>query len=120
MQPYAELPGERWFALLTDNRLRRGVHKKLQALEKDIRDWVASWNENPRPCVRTKTAERLSSYLNEFLAQDTWGGASCRPRRDLGVMHDHWRFSRQEQPSTPCTPSGHCGGRHPRADQERE
>ena len=74
MQPYAELPGERWFALLTDNRLRRGVHKKLQALEKDIRDWVASWNENPRPCVRTKTAKRLSSYLNEFLAQDTGAG----------------------------------------------
>jgi transposase len=61
---------ERWFALLTDKRLRRGVHKNLHALEKDIRDWVASWNENPRPFVWTKTAdeifERLHSYLQRI------------------------------------------------------
>jgi transposase len=61
---------ERWFALLTDKRLRRGVHKNLHALEKDIRDWVASWNENPRPFIWTKTAdeifERLHSYLQRI------------------------------------------------------
>jgi transposase len=61
---------ERWFALLTDKRLRRGVHKNLHALENDIRDWVASWNENPRPFVWTKTAdeifERLHSYLQRI------------------------------------------------------
>jgi len=40
---------ERWFGLLTDKQLRRGVHKNLQALEKDIRTWVTIWNEHPRP-----------------------------------------------------------------------
>ena len=38
---------ERWFALLTDKKLRRGAHRSIQALEKDIRDWIAAWNEQP-------------------------------------------------------------------------
>jgi transposase len=58
---------ERWFALLTDKRLRRGVHKNLHALEKDIRDWVTSWNENPRPFVWTKTADQIFERLNSYL-----------------------------------------------------
>jgi transposase len=29
---------ERWFGLLTDKQLRRGTHRSIQALEKDIRD----------------------------------------------------------------------------------
>ncbi|WP_337373253.1 hypothetical protein [Mycolicibacterium duvalii] len=40
---------ERWFGLLTDQKLRRGTHRSIQALEKDIRDWIAAWNDNPRP-----------------------------------------------------------------------
>ena len=61
---------ERWFALLTDRQLRRGVHKSLQSLEKDIRTWIQNWNENPQPFVWTKTAdqilERLSSYIERI------------------------------------------------------
>jgi len=40
---------ERWFAYLTEDLLRRGDHRSVQALEKDIRDWVKAWNENPKP-----------------------------------------------------------------------
>ncbi|MTE17203.1 IS630 family transposase [Nocardia sp. CT2-14] len=47
---------ERWFGLLTDQQLRRGVHKSIAALEKSIRDWVTAWNEDPKPFVWTKTA----------------------------------------------------------------
>ncbi|GAA3483276.1 hypothetical protein GCM10018966_078080 [Streptomyces yanii] len=61
---------ERWFALLTDKQIRRGVHRNVQALEKDIRAWIADWNDNPRPFVWTKTAdeifERLTGYLNRI------------------------------------------------------
>ena len=61
---------ERWFGLLTDKQLRRGVHKNLQALERDIRAWIAQWNDNPQPFIRTKTAdeilERLASYLDRI------------------------------------------------------
>ena len=40
---------ERWFALLTDKQLRRGVHTSVYALEKDIRDWITTWNQDPKP-----------------------------------------------------------------------
>jgi transposase len=61
---------ERWFALLTDKKLRRGAHRSIQALEKDIRDWISTWNDNPKPFTWTKTAdeilERLASYLQRI------------------------------------------------------
>jgi transposase len=61
---------ERWFALLTDQRIRRGVHKNVQALERDIRTWVRLWNETPKPFVWVKTAdeilERLAGYLQRI------------------------------------------------------
>jgi len=61
---------ERWFGLLTDKQLRRGVHKNLQALERDIRAWITQWNDNPQPFTWTKTAdeilERLASYLDRI------------------------------------------------------
>ena len=31
---------ERWFGYLTDQMIRRGVHKSVQALEADIRAWI--------------------------------------------------------------------------------
>ena len=61
---------ERWFGLLTDKRLRRGTHTRVPALEKDIRDWITTWNENPKPFAWTKTAdeilERLATYLQRI------------------------------------------------------
>ncbi len=58
---------ERWFALLTDQKLRRGAHRSIQSLEKDIRDWIASWNANPRPFTWTKTADEILERLNSYL-----------------------------------------------------
>jgi len=61
---------ERWFALLTDKQLRRGVHTSVYALEKDIRNWIIHWNQDPKPFTWTKTAdeilERLASYLHRI------------------------------------------------------
>ena len=48
---------ERWFGFLTDQMIRRGVHKSVRALEADIRAWIEHWNANPRPFAWTKTAE---------------------------------------------------------------
>lgn len=50
---------ERWFAELTQKNLKRGVHRSVQALERDIRTWLADWNENPRPFAWTKTADEI-------------------------------------------------------------
>jgi hypothetical protein len=41
-------PG-RWLGYLTDQMIRRGVHKSVQALEEDVRTWIETWNTNPKP-----------------------------------------------------------------------
>lgn len=38
---------ERWFGLLTDKLIRRGVHTSVKALEDDITAWIDTWNDNP-------------------------------------------------------------------------
>jgi transposase len=50
---------ERWFGLLTDRQLRRGVHDSVTTLERDIRTWIEHWNADPKPFVWTKTADEI-------------------------------------------------------------
>jgi len=57
---------ERWFGFLTDQKIKRGAHKSVQALEKDIRAWIADWNDNPRPFIWTKTAEEILESLTRL------------------------------------------------------
>ena len=61
---------ERWFAELTNKKIRRGVHPTVHALEDDIRSWISSWNADPKPFIWTRTADeilqRLASYLNRI------------------------------------------------------
>jgi hypothetical protein len=59
----------RWFGLLTDKLIRRGVHTPVPALENDIQDWIATWNENPRPFIWTKTADEILNSLADYLAK---------------------------------------------------
>ena len=59
----------RWFSLLTDKLIRRGVHTSVQALENDIRAWIATWNDNPRPFTWTKTAGEILNSLADYLAK---------------------------------------------------
>ena len=60
---------ERWFGLLTDKLIRRGVDTSVQALENDIRDWMATWNDNPLPFTWTKTADEILNSLADYLAK---------------------------------------------------
>ena len=65
---------ERWFGLLTDQMIRRGVHKSVQALESDIRDWIKNWNENPRPFKWIKTADEILDSLAKYIAKISGAG----------------------------------------------
>ena len=58
---------ERWFAYLTDDLLRRGDHRSVQALEADLRAWANAWNEDPKPFIWTKTAEDILQSLQRLL-----------------------------------------------------
>ena len=57
---------ERWFAELTTKLLQRGVHTSVQALEADIRTWIETWNQDPKPFVWTKTADEILSSLARY------------------------------------------------------
>jgi transposase len=60
---------ERWFGYLTDQLLRRGVHKSVQALETDVREWIKTWNQNPKPFAWTKTAEEILDSLARYISR---------------------------------------------------
>ena len=57
---------ERWFAELTNKRLRRGTHRSVHQLNADIRAWIDTWNENPRPFVWTKTADEILESIARY------------------------------------------------------
>ena len=57
---------ERWFAELTTKSLRRGTHRSVRALNRDIRGWIDTWNENPRPYVWTKTADQILDSIARY------------------------------------------------------
>ena len=60
---------ERWFGYLTDQKIRRGVHKSVQSLEADIRQWIEHWNENPKPFTWVKTADEILNSLAEYMSK---------------------------------------------------
>ena len=57
---------ERWFAEPTNKRLRRGTHRFVHQLNADIRAWIDTWNENPRPFVWTKTADEILESIARY------------------------------------------------------
>src|SRR3954452_24178787 len=65
---------ERWLAYLTADLLQRGDHRSVQALERDIRTWVAAWNEHPRPFIWTKTAEQILERLARLMQRINGAG----------------------------------------------
>jgi transposase len=57
---------ERWFAELTTKKLRRGAHRSVRQLNADIRAWIDTWNEHPRPFVWTKTADQILDSIARY------------------------------------------------------
>ena len=57
---------ERWFALLTEKQLRRGVHRSTRELETAIHHYLQVTNENPQPFVWTKTADQILANVARF------------------------------------------------------
>ena len=57
---------ERWFAELTTKKLRRGTHTSVRQLNKDIRAWIDTWNDNPRPYVWVKTTDQILESIGNY------------------------------------------------------
>jgi len=57
---------ERFFALITDRCIKRGVHRSTAALEKDIRAFLRTTNDDPKPFIWTKSATQILDSVRRF------------------------------------------------------
>ena len=57
---------ERWFGLLTEKQLRRGVHQSSGEPEAAIYRYLDVTNEEPKPFVWTKTADQILASVARF------------------------------------------------------
>jgi transposase len=65
---------ERWFAELTNRKLRRSAHRSVAELEADLNGWIAAWNDDPKPFVWTKTADEILENLAGYLQRTNNSG----------------------------------------------
>ena len=54
---------ERWFRDLTAKAIRRGAFGSVPDLEQAIADYLAAWNENPRPFIWTASVGQIVEKL---------------------------------------------------------
>jgi transposase len=55
---------ERWFAELTNKRIRRSSFASVAELEHAIAEFLAAWNKNPKPFVWTATVDSILQKLS--------------------------------------------------------
>ena len=60
---------ERWFAELTTKKLRRGAHRSVRDLNADIRAWIETWNDDPKPFLWTKTADQILESISRYCSR---------------------------------------------------
>jgi transposase len=61
---------ERWFALLEQRQLKRGVHRNVPSVEKAIREFIAICNADPKPMRWTKTADDILASIARYCSRN--------------------------------------------------
>jgi len=61
-------------ALLLTLQTAHHFRDSVAAHEADIRQWIDTWNENPRPFTWTKTADEILNSLAKYLARISGAG----------------------------------------------
>jgi len=57
---------ERFFANLTEKQIRRGAHRSTRELERAIRDYITTVNDDPKPFRWTKSADDILASIKRF------------------------------------------------------
>lgn len=65
---------ERFFAEITEKRLRRGVFRSVAALESAIREYLAHHNANPKPFVWTADADLILGRIKQVCGRTSDSG----------------------------------------------
>jgi transposase len=77
---------ERWFGELTGKRVRRGSFANVEELQQAIAEFLAAWNEHPKPFVWTATVQMIQEKLarcRQTLEQIQPGCTQPRRRRRI-------------------------------------
>ena len=61
---------ERFFALLTDKKIRRGVHRSVAGLQADIAAFIDQHNADPKPFRWTKSADDILASIERFCVRN--------------------------------------------------
>ena len=74
---------ERFFGLLTEKQIRRGIHRSTRELEQAIRHYLGTYNETAKPFVWTKTADQILASVARFCQRTSETGHSIEgtPRK---------------------------------------
>ena len=62
---------ERFFALLSERQLRRGIHRSVVALKTAITTFIEQHNANPKPFRWTKSADDILTSIERFCVYNT-------------------------------------------------
>ena len=62
---------ERFFALLTERQIRRGIHRSVVALKAAITTFIEQHNANPKPFRWTKSADDILASIERFCVYNT-------------------------------------------------
>jgi transposase len=57
---------ERFFALITERKIRRGIYRSVAALRADIRSFLDLHNADPKPFKWTKSADHILASIERF------------------------------------------------------
>lgn len=57
---------ERWFAELTNKKLRRSSHDTVKELADDITAWTDAWNADPTPYTWVKNADAIFESIGNY------------------------------------------------------
>ena len=68
---------ERFFALLTDQQIKRGAHRSTAALEAAIAAYIDARNADPKPFRWTKTADDILASIERFCRRTIVVQAQC-------------------------------------------
>ena len=62
---------ERFFALLTERQIRRGIHRSVAALKSAITSFIEHHNADPKPFRWTKSADDILASIERFCVYNT-------------------------------------------------
>jgi transposase len=60
---------ERWFALLSERKIKRGSHTSVAQLKEAIESFIANNNDEPKPFVWTKTADEILQKIARYSSE---------------------------------------------------